>query len=91
MLLVPPAAAASSNVVFLCNIWYFALDLRDFHFNILCSSLPALAYGNSRAAYVDHEPALLVLYCLTHHLRGWGIVYKRRADTVDRVARYQTD
>ena len=41
----------------------------------------------SRVAWVDDEPALLVSYCLTHTLRGWGIVVKgRRTKTVDRVA-----
>ena len=40
---------------------------------------------------VDDEPALLLSYCLTHPLRGWGIVDGCRTETADRVARYQTD
>ena len=41
-------------------------------------------------AWVDDESALVVLYCLTHPLRGWGIVDERRKGTVDRVAGYPT-
>ena len=40
---------------------------------------------------VDDEPALLLSYCLTHPLRGWGIVDGCRTETADRVARYKTD
>ena len=42
-------------------------------------------------AWVDDEPALLVSNCLTHPLRGWGVVDGNRTDTADRVAWYQTD
>ena len=35
--------------------------------------------------------ALLVSYCLTHPLLGWGIVDERRMQTADRAARHQTD
>ena len=34
-------------------------------------------------AWADEEPALLVSYCLTHPLRGWGIV-ECRTDTANR-------
>ena len=40
-------------------------------------------------AWVDDDPVFFVSYCLTHPVRGWGIVDERRTETVDRVARYQ--
>ena len=39
---------------------------------------------------MDDESALLVSYCLTHPLRGRGIVDECRTETVDGIARYQT-
>ena len=42
-------------------------------------------------AWVGGEPVLLVSYCLTRPLRGWGIVDERRSETADGVATYQTD
>ena len=36
-------------------------------------------------AWVDDEPALLVSYCLTHPLRGWGVVDEGKTEKADNV------
>ena len=42
-------------------------------------------------AWVDNEPASIDSYCLTHPVRGWGIVDERRTEIADGTARYQID
>ena len=64
------------------------LMLRDFHFIKLPFFLLVLTKGIMWRGWM---PCLLCAsYCLTHPLRGWGIVDERRTETVDRVAGYQT-
>ena len=88
MLLVPSSAAAGSNMIFLCS--YFVLALWSSVIFLLLFYLPSVPYHRSLLVWVDDEPALLVSHCLTHPLRGWGMVDDSRTETADRVARYQT-
>ena len=91
MLLVPPTGAQ------LVRTWsffvlFFILRLIIIDFLILVFPLYfSCPFERSIVAWVDDEPALLVRYCLTHPLRGWGIVDERRTETADRVARYHTE
>ena len=39
-------------------------------------------------AWVDDQPALFISCCLTHPLRGWGMVDESWTETADRVATY---
>ena len=50
-----------------------------------------LQRGGSSDPCITDEPVALVLYCLTHPLRGWDTVDESRQETADRMTRYQTD
>ena len=91
MLLVLPTAAAGANVVFVLFLFFFAFRTGSSAVFILLLRLSSCLHERSRVALANDEPALLVSLCLTHPLRGWGIVGGCRTKTADRVARYQTD
>ena len=81
--LVPPTAAAGSNVVLpfvFFFIWRSILRVLPF---FLPSAFFLLVYTydrRSRVAWVDDELDLLDSCCLTHPLRGRGIVDRRKTE-----------
>ena len=94
MLLVRPTSCSwFERDLPLFSFSFRALILRDSLIRYVYVFLHSCRSDWNLVAWVpgDGEPALLVSHCLTHPVRGWGMVAERRTETADRVARYQTD
>lgn len=71
-------------------LWFMFFRTYFWCFSLVFLVLLVVTKG-SLVSTVDNEPALFVLYCLTHALRGSDTADENRKEKVERIARYQTD